>query len=104
MSQTIPSYEPPVACGLPFRDAKAQLERWHTFDGEYALEAQRSAARLTVHYVRTDATVRRLHELVAVERACCAFVDWRIDDSGADLRLIVTGTPFKLDALGRPFH
>ena len=101
MTTSAPFDEPPVACTLPFPDAKAQLEEWHAFDHEYALEVERSATHLTIHYVKTDATVRRLHELVAVERTCCAFVDWSIDDTGAGLRLVATGTPFQLDALGR---
>ena len=42
---------------------------------------------------------RRLRELVAVESACCSFVDWRVVDEQVHLRLFVTGTPEQLVAL-----
>ena len=98
---TVPSGEPPVACTLPFEVAKAQLEKWRAFDAEFAVGAERTDSRLIIRYAKRDGAIRRLHELVAVERRCCAFVDWSIDDRGDDLRLVVTGTPFELDALGR---
>ncbi|MEJ1089543.1 hypothetical protein WDU99_14595 [Microbacterium sp. Mu-80] len=70
-----------------------------TFVEGYALATERTDARLTIHYVKLDDSTRRLREPVAVESACCAFVDWSIDDTHADLRLIVTGTPDRLAAL-----
>lgn len=38
-------------------------------------------------------------ELVKVESACCSFVDWRIEDDGSQLRLVVSGSPEHLAAL-----
>ena len=90
----------PIACTLPFSAAKQQVEEWRAFDDEYAVEAERTDTRLTIHYAKVDNAIQRLHDLVAIERICCAFVGWSIDDTHADLRLIVTGTPFQLDALG----
>ena len=89
----------PIACTLTPTDGKAQVENWQRFDDEYALETERTDTRLTIHYAKLDDSVRRLRELVDAESTCCAFVDWNIDDSHSDLRLIVTGTPEQLAAL-----
>ncbi|WP_206475274.1 hypothetical protein [Microbacterium sp. KRD172] len=41
----------------------------------------------------------RLRDLVAVERRCCAFVDWSTEESDEELRLIARGTSDQLAAL-----
>jgi hypothetical protein len=89
----------PIACTLTPAAGKAQVEKWRAFDEDYALETERTDTRLTIHYAKLDDSTRRLRELVAAESACCAFVDWSIDETHADLRLIVTGTPEQLAAL-----
>ncbi|GAA2229896.1 hypothetical protein N1031_06670 [Herbiconiux moechotypicola] len=89
----------PIACTLTPAAGKAQLEKWQAFDEHYALETERTDSRLTIHYAKVDDSTRRLRELVATESTCCAFVDWSIDESHADLRLVVTGTPEQLSAL-----
>lgn len=89
----------PIACTLTPTAGKVQIEKWQTFDEEYALETERTDTRLTIHYAKLDDSTRRLRELVAAESTCCAFVDWRIDDSHADLQLIVSGTPDQLASL-----
>lgn len=100
MSNIGPLNQPPIACTLPTLDAaKEQVGKWRAFDADYALEQERTETSLTIHYAKVEDSVRRLRELVAVERDCCAFVDWAIDETHHDLRLIVTGTPFELSAL-----
>lgn len=89
----------PIACALTPETGRAQVEKWRAFDDEYALGVDRSDAELVVHYERTEESTRRLRELVATESTCCSFVDWAIDDSRADLRLVVSGTPEQLAAL-----
>lgn len=90
----------PIACTLPtIAAAKRQVEKWHAFDADYALDTKRTDSTLTVHYTKIQDSTDRLRELVAIEKDCCAFVDWSIDETGPDLRLIVTGTPFQLAAL-----
>jgi hypothetical protein len=100
MSNIGPLNQLPIACTLPDLDAaREQVSKWHAFDADYALEQQRTETSLTVHYAKVDDSVQRLRELVAVEKTCCAFVDWAIDETHHDLRLVVTGTPFELSAL-----
>lgn len=90
----------PIACTLStLAAAKAQVAKWRAFDADYALETERTDTKLTVHYAKVDDSIRRLEELVATEQICCAFVEWSIDQTQHDLRLIVTGTPFQLAAL-----
>jgi len=99
MTKIGPLGEVPVACTLTPATGKAQLERWQEFDAQYALAAERSDTRLTIHYAKSDDSVRLLTELVEVERTCCTFVSWSVDDEHDDLQLIVTGTPEQLAAL-----
>lgn len=89
----------PIACTFTPDAGKAQVERWHAFDEDYALAVERTDTRLTIHYAKVDDAITRLRELVAGETACCSFVDWSIDEDHADLRLIVTGSAEQLAAL-----
>lgn len=95
-----PFNDVPIACTLPtIAEAKAQVERWQAFDADYALSSELTDTQLTVHYAKVEDSIRRLRDLVAVERQCCAFVDWSIDEDHDDLRLIARGTPDQLAAL-----
>lgn len=89
----------PIACTLTPAAGQAQVEKWRSFNGEYALQTERTDSHLTVHYAKLDDSKRRLRELVAVESTCCAFVDWTIDETHPDLRLVVTGSPEQLAEL-----
>lgn len=95
-----PLTELPVACTLTPEAGADRLARWRAFDEANGLSVERTGTRITVHYVRTAESVRRLRELVAAETACCGFVTWEVDDTHADLRLVVTGHPEGLAALG----
>lgn len=94
-----PFGELPIACTLAPSVGREQIERWQELEDQCALGAVRTDSELVVHYTRTDDSVRRLRDLVEVERDCCSFVDWAIDDSQGELRLVVTGTPDQLAAL-----
>ncbi|WP_193597806.1 hypothetical protein [Microbacterium sp. YJN-G] len=98
-----PFRDVPLACTLPsIAEAKAQVERWQAFDADYALSSELSGAELTIHYAKVDDSISRLRELVAVEKRCCAFLEWDIDETGSDLRLIARGTPQQLAAINVP--
>ncbi|NLE80547.1 MAG: hypothetical protein GX610_13355 [Rhodococcus sp.] len=89
----------PIACTLGPNVGREQVERWRDFDGEYAVGIERTDTQLVVHYRKVEESVQRLRQLVATESDCCSFVDWAIDNTHDDLRLIVTGTPGQLAAL-----
>lgn len=82
----------PIACTLTPDAGREQLARWQDFDADYALTRDTEAGQLTVHYANNDDSQTRLRELVATESRCCSFVDWRIDDTNHDLRLVIRGT------------
>lgn len=95
-----PFDDAPVACTLAtIAEAKAQVARWRAFDADYALSSELTDTELTIHYAKVDDSIRRLRDLVAVERRCCAFVEWSVDDRHHDLRLIARGTRDQLAAL-----
>ncbi|WP_207924473.1 hypothetical protein [Gordonia zhaorongruii] len=90
----------PIACTLTPSAGEEQVERWRAFDDEHLLEVERGETKLVVHYAKTDDSAQRLRDLVATESTCCSFVDWEVDDSHADLRLVVSGSSEELAALG----
>lgn len=94
-----PLNQVPLACTLTPDAGREQVQRWRRFDREHALRREPAPTTLTVHYARTPDAVEKLRELVEAESACCSFVDWRIEDDGTQLRLIVSGTPDQLGAL-----
>lgn len=90
----------PIACTLSdLAAAREQVAKWRAFDADYALRSETTDTKLTIHYAKVDDSTQRLRDLVATEQICCAFVEWSIDETGHDLKLIVTGTPFQLAAL-----
>lgn len=89
----------PVACTLDAAEGAAQVARWRTFDDDYLLSTEEQDGRYVAHYAKVDDSRERLTALVARESGCCAFVDWTIDATGHDLRLVVTGSPDALAAL-----
>lgn len=98
-----PFREVPIACTLPsIAEAKAQVEKWQAFDAEYAVSSERSDSELIVHYAKVDDSISRLRDLVEVEQRCCAFVEWEIDETSTDLRLIARGSDEQLAALNVP--
>ena len=94
-----PLVKQPVACTLSPESGRAQVERWRSFGDRYGLSTDRTETGLVVRYVKTDDSVRQLHELVAVESTCCSFVTWRVDDARDDLRLVIGGGREQLAAL-----
>lgn len=89
----------PITCTLTPTAGQAQVEAWQAFDDDYALSSDRTNGRLVIQYTKVEDSITRLRELVAAESACCSFVNWSIDDSPTDLRLIITGTEEQLAAL-----
>ncbi len=98
-----PFRDVPIACTLPtIAEARAQVEKWQAFDADYALTSERSDSALIIRYAKVDDSISRLRDLVEVEQRCCAFVDWAIDESSTDLRLIARGSEEQLAALNVP--
>ena len=89
----------PTACTLGVTDGAAQLRRWHELNDRALVHRQRSAEELLLVYRPDDGTRAELESLVAVETACCAFLEWQVESREHDLRLHVRGTAAELDTL-----
>ncbi|MGH1526478.1 hypothetical protein ACRAWC_21655 [Leifsonia sp. L25] len=88
----------PIACTLSPSTGREQVKRWHDFDERYGISRENGDGNITVGYVKNDTSLAELRDLVTAEQSCCAFVDWDIDDTHDDLRLIVSGTAEQLTA------
>jgi hypothetical protein len=83
----------PIACSLSSADAKSRQGEWA------ALLQRASLRRIAVPNgvrveLRPDDHIRaELERLVELERACCPFLELRIDDEGDELALTVAGPP-----------
>ncbi len=89
----------PVACSLGVTDGAAQVERWRRLTMRALIHRERRDDELLLVYRADDDTRAELDGLVAVERACCAFLDWQVEAREEELRLRIRGTAADLDTL-----
>lgn len=99
MTDLGPLKDIPIACTLMPSSGREQLARWRRFDDEYGLSRESDGDGLVIRYAKVPDSTVRLRELVAGESQCCSFVEWEIDESRDDLRLVVRGAPDALAAL-----
>ena len=92
----------PVACTLGATDGAAQVERWRKLNARSLTHRDRRDDELLLVYRADDDTRAELESLVSVERACCAFLGWRIEEQDGGLRLRVRGAAADLDTLDLP--
>ncbi|SDF49871.1 hypothetical protein SAMN05660662_2370 [Blastococcus aurantiacus] len=88
----------PVACTLGVTDGAAQLQRWRQLGERSLTHRVRQDQELLLVYRSDDATRAELEYLVEVERTCCAFLDWQIEEDDG-LRLHIRGSAAELDTL-----
>ena len=89
----------PTACTLGATDGAVQLQRWRRLNDRALVRRVREAEELLLVYRADDGTKAELQSLVDVETTCCAFLDWRVEESEDHLRLLVRGTAAELDTL-----
>jgi cobalamin biosynthesis protein CobT len=89
----------PIACTLDAAEGGRRVDEWRRLADDFALARELHDGRLVVRYAPQADAAQRLAELVEAERRCCAFVDWRIESSGDELRLVVNGDDFALATL-----
>jgi hypothetical protein len=91
--------ELPIACTLDAAEGGRRVDEWRRLADDFALTRDLADGRLVVRYAQQAEAAQRLAELVEAERRCCAFVDWHIESSGDELRLVVRGDDFALATL-----
>ena len=79
--------EAPIACSLDLQERPARLAAIAALGRDALLGVDADG---TLRF-RNDAVIRaRLDTIVAAESVCCAFLDFDLSESGAELRLAIT--------------
>jgi hypothetical protein len=81
----------PVACTLGPGDMGRRAARWQALARHSLLHAARTDRGLRLVFRAGPEAAGELRELVALERDCCAFAVWSLDESGSEFTLDVTG-------------
>jgi hypothetical protein len=89
----------PTACTLGVSDGQAQVARWRQLNGGSLTHRDRRDGELLLVYRADEQTRAELESLVSVEKICCAFLDWQVEERDGDLRLRIHGTAADLDTL-----
>jgi hypothetical protein len=82
------SEQTPIACALGTRDYKQRLAWIATLTRETLREHNRDDLVLRLTY--EPAAEGRVREMVAMERACCGFLAFDLDQGGDAVHLIIT--------------
>ncbi|HEV8179965.1 MAG TPA: hypothetical protein VGP54_06665 [Gaiellaceae bacterium] len=71
-----------IACTLSDTDLKSQQERWIALGENFGLGRQETKDGLRLSFRSHPAIRKELEALVAVERECCTWAAWSVDDAG----------------------
>ena len=71
-----------IACTLSDTDLKSQQERWLALGENFGLGRQETKDGLRLSFRSHPAIRKELEALVAVERECCSWAAWNVDDDG----------------------
>lgn len=74
----------PIACTLTADDLAKQRDRWHELASTAFVAREKTHAGLRLVFRPDPGVAEQLERLIAVERECCAWADWRLEsaDSG----------------------
>ena len=93
---------PPIACTLDIGSFKARLAWIGDLNARALTTSRRSDLALTLEYRRE--ALDDVRKLVRGEQACCAFLDFRLDERGDKLTLTVTAPEAARDAADMLFE
>ena len=96
--------ELPIACTLEAREGAERLVRWKALLERSVLELRREPDQIVVCVAQAPGIVAELGALVAAERACCPFVEWRVVEHERWHELQIHGTADGLDVIAGLFH
>jgi hypothetical protein len=85
--------ELPIACSLDAAALADRTERWRALAQSAMIAAESTPTGARQRYRAADGVETELRELIELEGRCCAFLDLRLDTSGHELVLEVTGPP-----------
>lgn len=101
--ETTPGLAPDIACTLGQERLTGQADRWRHLVQAAGLGNAETADGLELSFRAEPAVERELRDLVAVERACCAWARWEVRRADDALVLHVSSTPDGAAALHAMF-
>lgn len=82
-----------LACSLETAGFRARLGEWRALNQDALLRHEPRPLGLTAFYRAGDDVAERLASLVAAERECCPFLDFRLAHGKSEIRVEVEGAP-----------
>jgi hypothetical protein len=79
----------PIACSLEARGAADRLVEWERLINDALRSQIATATGVELAFSASPEVKRRLEDLVALERECCAFARWTLTRDRAELVLRV---------------
>ncbi len=89
----------PAACTLEGGDQITRRERWVRLTEQALLAKTATEHGAQLRFRGGDAVLAELTELAALERECCAFARWNVDELDGEIRLQVETEPAKAPAV-----
>jgi len=87
----------PIACTLSATDYRARLAEIAALSRDALRHAEQHGLTLDLRYAPEAAA--RVRRLVEQERACCAFLQFELQENADEVRLLVTAPPAAADAV-----
>jgi hypothetical protein len=83
----------PIACTLPAGEMPARLALVDTLAADALLDRQPIPGGVRSRFRAAPEVERRVHELVALESRCCAFLRFEVARDDESIVLDITGAP-----------
>lgn len=85
--------DPKVSCSLTGTQMVEREAEWHSILGDRVLAASRKGSALEVELRDAPGLAERLASVVALEAACCPFLDLRVEPAPGRLMVHFDGPP-----------
>jgi hypothetical protein len=82
-----------TACTLGATEARQRIQRWSELAHAAQLDAEVQPGRVQVRYTATEDNGAEIRALVELELACCAFLDYTVEEGPDAITLTVTAAP-----------
>ena len=95
----------PIACSLDATDQSSRRQEWQRLLEEALVERAPVSAGVRMMFVSNPESLAMIERLIALERDCCAWIDWTIRPAGASLTVEATaGTEEGVKVIRAWFH
>jgi hypothetical protein len=79
-----------VACSLEQRELPQRWQRWRALAARAAIDLVSTQDGLRLSFRAERGVEDELNELAGLERQCCAFADWSVRSTGAEVVLEIS--------------